>query len=57
MSKFIYLMEAKNSNNMLFGRNIDHRDDGTFTIGTHFRVIAPFPIENNMRGDIPLVET
>ena len=50
-------MEARNSNNMLFDRNIDHRDDGTCTIGTYFRVIAPFPIENNMRGDIPLVET
>ena len=57
MSKLIYLMEARNSNNMLFDRNIDHRDDGTFTIGTYFRVIAPLPIENSMRGDIPLVQT
>ena len=50
-------MEARNSNNMLFDRNIDHRDDGTCTIGTYFRVIAPLPIENNMRGDILLVHT
>jgi hypothetical protein len=56
-SRLLYLMEARGSNNTLFDRNMEYRDDGTFTIGVYFRILAPLPIENNMRGDIPLVKT
>jgi hypothetical protein len=56
-SRLIYLMEAKNSNNMLFDRNLELRDDGTISIGTFLRILAPLPIENNMKGDIALVKT
>ena len=50
-------MEARNCNNMLFERNLEYRDNGTISIGTYFRILSPLPIENNMRGDIPLVKT
>ena len=42
---------------MLFEKNMDHRDDGTITIGTFFHILAPSPIENSMTGDIALVKT
>ena len=54
-SQHIYLMEAKNSNNMLFERNLELRDDGTISISTFLRILAPLLIENNMKGDIALV--
>ena len=53
----IYLMETKNSNKALFDRNLELRDNGTITIGTFVRIIAPQPIEDYMNGDIPLVKT
>ena len=56
-SKPIYLMEASDQNNMLFERNLEWRDDGTISIGTFLRILAPLPIENNMQGDIALVKT
>ena len=56
-SRVIYLMESKNSNNVLFDRNMEHRDDGTITIGTFVRIMAPQAIENRMNGDVPLVKT
>jgi hypothetical protein len=56
-SRLLYLMEANNSNNVLFERNLEYRDDGTMSVGCFFRILAPLPIENSMRGDIPLVKT
>jgi hypothetical protein len=56
-SRLIYLMQARNSNSYLFDDNKEWRDNGTFSIGTFFRILAPLPIENNMNGDIPLVKT
>ena len=56
-ARLIYLMEARNSNNNLFDQNMELRDNGTFSIGTFFRILAPLPIENTMNGDIPLVRT
>lgn len=50
-------MEFKNSNNVLFDRNLEYRDDGTMTIGTFIRIMAPQAIENRMNGDAPLVKT
>ena len=55
--RLIYLMQARNSNDQLFEDNKEWRDNGTFTIGTFFRILSPLPIENNMSGDIPLVKT
>ena len=37
--------------------NVELRDNGTVTIGTVFRILAPRPIENLMKGDIPLIES
>jgi len=56
-TRLLYLMEAKNSNNVLFERNLEYRDDGTISIGSFFRILAPLPIVNSMRNDIPLVKT
>ena len=56
-SNILYLMEARNSNKALFDRNLELRDNGTITIGTFVRIIAPQPIEDYMNGDIPLVKT
>ena len=53
----IYLMESKNNDNVLFDRNLEHRDDGTITIGSFVKIMAPQAIENRMNGDIPLVKT
>ena len=55
--KIIYLMESKNTNNNMFERNLDFRDNGTITIGTFLRVISPEAIEEYMNGDIPLIRT
>ena len=55
--RIIYLMESRNSNNNMFERNLDFRDNGTVTIGTFLRVIAPEAIEDYMNGDIPLIRT
>ena len=56
-SKLIYLMESKNSNQNMFNNNVEFRDNGVISIGTFFRVVTPLPIENKMRGDIPLIKT
>ena len=55
--RLIYLMQSRSSNKSLFEDNKEWRDNGTFTIGTFFRVLSPLPVENNMSGDIPLVKT
>lgn len=55
--KIIYLMESKNSNNNMFERNLDFRDNGTISIGTFLRVISPEAIEEYMNGDIPMIRT
>ena len=50
-------MEAKGSNEMLFDQDLQRRDNGTITIGSFFKIVAPLPIENNMKGDISLTKT
>ena len=52
-----YLMEANMCNNSLFDRNLEYRDNGVFTIGSYFRVLAPLAVESFMNGDIPMVKT
>ena len=56
-SRLVYLMESKNSNQCLFNKNVELRDNGVISIGTFFRIVTPLPIENKMRGDIPLIKT
>ncbi len=55
--RIIYLMESRSANNNMFERSLDFRDNGTITIGTFLRIIAPEAIEAYMNGDIPLVKT
>ena len=56
-NQLIYLMEARNSNNILWRRNPQLRDDGTVSIGAYFRILSPSPIKKLMANDIPLLET
>ena len=56
-SRLIYLMESKNSNQCLFNKNVELRDNGVISIGTFVRILTPLAIENKMRGDIPLIKT
>lgn len=56
-SQLLYLMESRNSNQSLFDRNLEYRDNGTITIGSFLRIIAPQEIENHMNGGVPLVRT
>ena len=46
--KLIYLMESKNSNQCLFNKNVELRDNGVISIGTYFRIVTPLPIENKL---------
>ena len=55
--RLFYLMESRNSNNHIWTRNPQLRDDGTITIGTLFRILSPMPIKSLMSGDLPMVVT
>ena len=39
-SRLIYLMESKNSNQCLFNKNVELRDNGVISIGTFFRIVT-----------------
>ena len=56
-SKLCYIMETRTKNKEMWKRNVELRDNGILTIGTVFRILAPRPIENLMKGDIPLIES
>jgi hypothetical protein len=56
-NKLCYVMEARNANTCLWERNVELRDNGTITIGTIVRVLAPLPIKKLMSGDLPMLET
>ena len=55
--RLLYLMIGSDSNNVMFEDNMEHCDDGTVSVGNFFRILQPLPIENSMKGDIPLVRT
>ena len=55
--KLVYLVESHSTNNSLWKRNPQLRDDGVITIGTIIRVLAPLPIKNLMANDVPMLET
>ena len=44
-SRLIYLMESKNSNQCLFNKNVELRDNGVISIGTFFRILTPLPYQ------------
>ena len=56
-NKLVYLMESKNTNNNLWKRNPQFRDDGTISIGDTIRILSPLPIKNMMSNQIPMIET
>ena len=55
-STLCYLMITNDMNKRLFNRDILLRDNGTITVGTYMRVLAPYPITRKMK-DIPLVNS
>jgi hypothetical protein len=54
--RLCYLMMTNEMNKRIFHRDLMLRDNGTITIGSYMRILAPYPIERNMKG-IPLVKT
>lgn len=53
--RLAWIMETTSTNNMLFNRNIEHRDNGTITIGSYVRMVGLRPVENIMANDLPLL--
>ena len=51
-----YLMINREQNKRIFHRDLQLRDNGTVTIGTFMRVLAPHPIERTMQ-DIPMIRS
>ena len=51
-----YIMITNEMNRRLFCRDTMLRDNGTVTLGTYIRLLAPYPIQRNMNG-IPLLRT
>ena len=51
-----YKMITNNLNRRLFSRDTMLRDNGTVTLGTYIRLLAPYPIQRNMQG-IPLLQS
>ena len=54
-SRVVYLMEARNQNKNLWSKNVNQRDNGAISVGSIIRIPCPMPVENYMRGDIPLI--
>ena len=54
-SKLCYLMITNDQNKRIFHRDLMLRENGNITVGSFFRVIAPYAVERNMQG-IPLVK-
>ena len=55
--KLVYIIQSKDTNQCLWDKNVEYRDNGILTIGTIFRVIAPQAIESLWNQDIPMLET
>eukprot|EP00559_Dactyliosolen_fragilissimus_P002615 CAMPEP_0184868778 /NCGR_PEP_ID=MMETSP0580-20130426/31751_1 /TAXON_ID=1118495 /ORGANISM="Dactyliosolen fragilissimus" /LENGTH=333 /DNA_ID=CAMNT_0027369885 /DNA_START=200 /DNA_END=1198 /DNA_ORIENTATION=- len=51
-----YIMISNEKNRRLFHRDLLLRDNGTITIGSYLRIIAPLPVERNMQEN-PLIES
>ena len=56
VGKPCYIMITNEMNNRILNRDIGLRDNGTLTIGSFLRLLAPYPIKRNMQG-IPLVQS
>ena len=52
-----YVMESKSTNQVLWNRNIEHRDNGTVIIGSVIRIQSPRPIDGLMPNNVPLTTT
>lgn len=55
-NELCYIMMTSDTNKRLFHRDLMLRDNGTITIGSYIRLLAPHPIERNMQG-IPLIKS
>ena len=55
-SDLFYIMMTNEMNKHFFHRDLLLRDNGIFTVGSYFKLNAPYPIERNMQG-IPLVKS
>ena len=55
--QLVYIMEARNQNQNLWSKNVNHRDSGAISIGSIIRVPCPLPIDIYMRCDIPMIRS
>ena len=55
--KLCYMMETKMANQNLWNHNVELRDNGSITVGSIVRVVAPLPVKTLMSGDIAMLET
>ena len=56
--ELVYFMQGENNTNKtLFLRENKWRDNGTLTIGTYFRVLAPEYISQYLNNEVPMIVT
>ncbi len=56
--ELVYFVQGENNTNKnLFLRENKWRDDGTLTIGTYFRVLAPEYITQYLNNEVPMIVT
>jgi hypothetical protein len=54
-SEVVYIMQNGTSNNRIWSKCLDLRDNGTLTIGTIFRLVSPNLVDQEI-GGIPLIK-
>ena len=57
IGQVVYMIESRISNEKLWGRQPEFRDNGVLTIGRCIAVICPTPIQNLLKDEVPILET
>ena len=53
--ELFYFMQTKTINDRIWNRDLNARDNGTFTIGTYLRVLAPDFITSYLNNEVPMI--
>ena len=51
------IMESRSCNALLWRKNPILRDNGVVTIGACIAMLNPLPIEHQLSGDVPMMQT
>ena len=57
VGQVLYMIESRTSNEKLWGRQPEFRDNGVLTVGRCIAVICPTPIQNLLKDEVPILET